>query len=293
MTTTRESGQDRHWQAILWSLRATVVVQCIGNWRWMTQIEETPLLHWMLDPTDIGGLAWTESTALAVQQVVGWWVLFAAGWVLWRPRVVVLAPLVLLQVLIAVAMWQINDGYTLLVSWIPHSVLTLFPFATQLARIAAPLGLLLLISKDVNQSYSERRTAIAMQILRWSIAVVFLAHGLEAWLQNPLFLDLLISANQRLFGQSLSQKTAEQCLAAIGGVDILLAVACVAVRSQAIMWWMAFWGAVTSLSRLVAYGWVFSWHETFTRSSHLGIPLAVVLWWHLLKWREKELRTKH
>ena len=218
-----------------------------------------------------------------MQQVVGWLVLLAAGLVLWRPLVAVLAPLVLLQILITVAMWRIDEGYALQASWVPHQLLSLFPFATQLARIAAPLGLLLLV-----RSQDERRMAQAMQILRWSIAIVFLAHGLEAWLLNPKFLDLLINATQRMFGLRLSQSAAEQCLAAIGVVDILLAVACVSVRWRAVLWWMAIWGAATTLSRLVAYGWELSWHETFTRTSHFGIPLAVVLWWHLLKWRSEE-----
>ena len=285
MTTGYDNECDRLGYAILWTLRVTIALQCVGNWRWLTQIEETPLLHWMLDPADIGGLAWSESTALAVQQVVGWLVLLTAGWVLWRPQVAVLAALVVLQTLMTVAMWRIDAGYALQASWISHQLLVLFPFATQFARIAAPLGLLLLSS----ESKREQRIAHTMQLLRWSIAVVFLAHGLEAWLQNPTFLDLLINVTQRLFGVSLSQSAAEQCLAAIGMVDILFAVACVSFRWPAVLWWMAFWGAATSVSRLVANGWEMSWHEAFTRTSHLGIPLAVVLWWYLLKWRSKEL----
>ncbi len=283
MTTETDNAGNWLWGAILWTLRVTVALQCVGNWRWLTQLEETPLLHWMLDPTDIGGLAWSESTALVVQQVVGWLTLLAAGLVLWRPHVAVLGPLVVLQTLITVAMWRIADGYSLQASWISPPLLMLFPFATQLGRIAAPLGLLLL-----SHARDERRKALSMQILRWSIAVVFLAHGLEAWQQNPRFLDLLINSTQRIFGLSLSQQAAEQCLASIGAVDIVLAIACVSSRSPAVLWWMAFWGATTTLSRLVANGWEVSWHESLTRISHFGIPLAVVLWWHLLKYRAKE-----
>ncbi len=283
MVTGSDSNKNRLWLAIPWALRVAVALQCVGNWRWLTQIEETPLLHWMLDPADIGGLGWEESTAIAVQQVVGWLVLLAGGLVLWRPHAVVLGPLVLLQTLITVAMWRIDDGFALLVTSVPSPLLNLFPFATQLARIAAPLGLLLL-----SQNENDRRTARAMQILRWSIAVVFLAHGVEAWLLNPEFLDLLINVTRRVLGLSLPQGVAEQILAVIGVADILLAVACVSFRSLAILWWMTFWGAATTLSRLVANGWELSFHETFIRSSHFGIPLAVVLWWHLLKYREKE-----
>ncbi len=286
MSTTIHLDQHRLWRAILWTLRVTVALQCVGNWRWLTQIEETPLLHWMLDPTDIGGLAWSESTALVVQQVVGWLVLLAAGVVLWWPHVAVLGPLVVLQALITVAMWRIVDGYALQATSISPKLLMFFPFATQLGRVAAPLGLLLL-----SRVQDERRAVLPMQLLRWSIAVVFLAHGVEAWQQNPRFLDLLINSTQRLFGLSLSQAAAEQWLAAIGTLDIVLAVACVSVRSLTVLGWMAFWGAVTALSRLVANGWETSWHEALTRISHFGIPLAVVLWWHLLKYRASNFNT--
>jgi len=291
MTTGTDRVSERLSLAILWTLRVTVALQCIGNWRWLTQLEETPLLHWMLDPTDIGGLAWSESTALAVQQVVGWSVLVAAGLVLWRPHAAVLGPLAVLQALITVAMWRIVDGYALQASSISPHLLMLFPFATQLGRVAAPLGLLLL-EQSTQRAQGEQAVlwALGMRILRWSISIVFLAHGLEAWQQNPRFLDLLINSTQRLFGLSLSQSTAEQCLAAIGTVDIVLAVACVSFRSLSVLWWMAFWGATTTLSRIVAYGWAVSWHETLTRSAHFGIPLAVVLWCHLLEYRAKMSR---
>ncbi len=286
MTCGNNSAGEKLWQAILWTLRGTVALQCVGNWRWLTQIEETPLLHWMLDPSDVGGLAWSESTALAVQQIVGWLVLLAAGAVVWRSHVAVLAPLVVLQTLITMAMWRTANGYQLQITWISPWLLTLFPFATQLGRIAAPLGLLFIaITKD------NRRVGMMMQILRWAIAVVFLAHGVEACQLNPKFLDLLINATQRLFGLDLSQSTAEQCLVAIGVVDIVLAIICVSYRSLTVLCWMAFWGAATAGSRIVANGWEMQWHESLARISHFGIPLAVVLWWHLLKYRAEELRA--
>jgi len=291
MPTSSDFEQNRLWRAIVWTLRVTVVLQCVGNWYWLTQIEETPLLHWLLDPTDIGGLAWSEATALLVQQIVGWLVLLAAFLVLWRPHAAVLGPLVLLQVLITVAMWRIAEGYSLQASWAQPQVLTLFPFATQLARIAASLGLLLLCFAAVERPLGERRVALTMQMLRWASAAVFLAHGIEAGQLNPKFVDLLIDSTQRLFGYSLSQSTAERWLVVIGGLDIVIAIACVSVRSLTVMWWMAFWGGAAAASRIVAFGWDKSWHETFTRSPHFGVPLAVVLWWHLLKCQQTDAST--
>ena len=48
MSKIDDRTQERLGKAIIWTLRMTVAVQCLGNWRWLTQIEETPLLHWML-----------------------------------------------------------------------------------------------------------------------------------------------------------------------------------------------------------------------------------------------------
>ena len=269
----------------------TVALQCLGNWRWMTQVEETPLLHWLLDPKDIGGLAWSEATALAVQQVVGWLVLLAGGLTLWRPYAVVLGPLVILHTLITVAMWRIAEGYPLQITWIAPQMLALFPFATQIARICAPLGLLLLRRERGELSEDERRIDWAMQLLRWTIAVAFIAHGIEAVQLNPVFLDLLINSSQRLVGVSLSQATAETYLSIIGVIDIIVAFACVSFRWRSVLWWMALWGAATAVSRVIANGWDSSWHETLTRISHFGVPLAVALWWHLLKYRDTTTST--
>lgn len=295
-TTENFSGsrQQNLWRAIVWTLRITVVLQCLGNWRWLTQIEETPLLHWMLDPTDIGGLAWSELTALDVQQVVGWFVLLAAGLVLWRPHAVVLVPLIVLQLLITVAMWRIADGYPLQAVWAPPPLLTLFPFATQIGRIAVPLGLLLIYRSSPEDPLGHKRAALTMQLLRWALAIVFFAHGIEAWQQSPRFLDLMINSTQRIFSLSMTESTARQCLTAIGGLDIAIAIACLGVRSLTVMWWMTLWGLATAASRLVANGWQMSWHETLSRIPHFSLPLAVVLWWHLLKYhRTADPKDEH
>ena len=83
----------------------------------------------------------------------------------------------------------------------------------------------------------------------------------------------------------LSQETVESCLTVIGVMDITTAVVCLCWRWRGVMGWMAFWGGVTALSRVTANGWALGWHETLTRSSHCGVPLALVLWWYLLRWK--------
>lgn len=281
------SNADQHkpYGTIATVLRATVALQCLGNWRWMTQIQETPLLHWMLDPADIGGLAWAESTALAVQQTLGWSLLLAALVVVWRPHQIVLAALFVVQLLIAIAMWRIADGYPLKASWLSPSVVLLFPFATQLLRIAAPLGLLLVEHARAKPSADVTAMHRAMQLLRWAVAIVFVAHGIEALQLNPKFTDLLIGSTQRTLGVELSETSAERMLMAVGVIDIVVAITCVCVRSLAIIGWIALWGGLTACSRIVALGWETAWHEALTRVPHCGVPMAVALWWHLLKSR--------
>jgi len=271
--------KHRLWPAIVWALRITVALQCLGNWRWMTQLQETPLLHWMLDPRDIGGLAWSEPTAFAVQQSVGWAVLAAGMVTLWRAHAVVLVPLTLLQALIAIAMWQTADGFPLRADWLPAGAMTLFPFATQAMRIAAPAGLAML---SLRGSISLEPVT---QIFRGAAAIVFFAHGLEALQHNPVFIDLILNTDGRLLHLNLSQAAAEKCLTAIGIVDVTLAVACLCRRWPGVLVWMAIWGGLTAVSRITANGWGPGLHEFLTRAPHFGVPLAVALGWHLLKWK--------
>ena len=283
---------SRLWWAMVWSLRIGVALQCLGNWQWLTQIEETPLLHWLISPADIGGLEWHESTALATQQVIGWLVLGASLFVLIRPCAAVLGPLALLQMTIAAAMWQIADGFPLSADWLPPQWATLFPFMTQAARVAAPLGLLLVDPWRTSRPLSEKRVRCAVTIMRWAAAITFLAHGIEACQLNPEFTDLLIGGATRMFGADLSQATAEQLLSTIGILDVLVAIACVATASRSLLVWMTLWGTMTAGSRVVALGLSTYWHMSLTRSPHIALPLAVALYWHLLQWRSANRPTE-
>jgi len=271
------------WQAMVWTLRITVALQCVGNWRWLAQIGESPLLSWMISPEDVGGMRWAEATGLAVQQAIGWLALGAGLCVLLRPCAAVLGPLALLQLLIAVAMWRTGYGYPPQAAWLSPQLAALFPLATQSARIAAPLALLLLDPWRAERPLSPHRIRLAMGLLLGGTALVFLSHGIEAWNHYPVFIDLLISASGQLFGIALSQSHAEAMLSIIGLLDGLVAVACLFPRLRGVLWWMAFWGGITAISRVAAFGWDPTWHGAAIRMPHLGVPLAVVLYWHLVR----------
>jgi len=284
MPTDSHSDAEPLWRAIVWVLRITVALQCVGNWRWLTQIEETPLLALLWGHADVGGLGWDESAALAAGHAIGWLTLAAGLCVLVRPTALLLVPLALLQLLFAVAMWRTGGGFALQIDWLPLPIAALFPLATQSARIAAPLGLMLLDPWLVERPLSPRRVSAGIGLLRWAAALTFVAHGIEAWQHYPVHVDLLIDSLNQTLGIRLSQAAAEHALTAFGMVDVLVALACVGTRLRWVLWWMVLWGAITAASRTLAYGWEIAWHETATRVSHLGAPLAVVLYWHLVSW---------
>jgi len=288
MSAEETTESSKLWRAIVWTLRITVAVQCLGNWRWLAQIGESPLLSWMISPIDVGGLNWQEATGLAVQQATGWLALAAGVWVLLRPCAAVLGPLALLQLLLAVAMWRTGYGYAMQAAWLSPQGTALFPLASQSARIVAPLALLLLDPWQAERPLSQRRIRLAMRLLLAAAVVVFLSHGIEAWQLYPVFIDLLIGTSGRLFGFSLSQSSAESMLSIIGVFDIFVAVACLFSRLRGVLWWMAFWGGVTALSRVTAFGWELTWHDAATRMPHLGVPLAMVLYWHLVRWKQEK-----
>ncbi len=288
-------------KAIVAVLRWTVAVQCLGNAHWFLRVDETPLLSLMWGQADVGGWGWSESTALAAQQAIGWYTLIAAmlvlvgkkgsgticakhpsgrsgkwfltpfsGWILW--------PLVMLQLSIAGAMCQMHLGFQPAPHWLAPQIASLFPWATQAARIAAPL-LLWMLAPDPFFRLSPMRTQAGIGILRGAIALVFLAHGIEALSHHPEFLDLIIVSARKWPGWNMSEQVAEQLLTAIGAVDIVVAGLCLVRHWPAVAWYMAFWGAVTAASRVTAGGWAFHWHEFATRMPHAGLPLALALYW--------------
>ncbi len=144
----------------------------------------------------------------------------------------------------------------------PYTEVALPAHAT---RIAAPLLLAL---------WHRRGAAVA--VLRVSIALTFAIHGFEALGLHPGFIDYLLSADQRLFGLGLGQSEAEILLRLIGIHDVVLAVLVLSGReTRHILGWMAFWGAVTALSRVVQGGGGAA-HHALIRVANAGLPLVLL-----------------
>lgn len=113
-------------------------------------------------------------------------------------------------------------------------------------------------------------------ILRAGLAIVFAVHGLEAWRAHPGFVDLILSSAYRMGEWRIPELMATQALRLIGVVDLLVAASILIRPFRAVLLWAAFWGLVTALSRLTAYG-VAYYPELLVRTSHVFVPLA--LWW--------------
>ncbi|MEQ8839296.1 MAG: hypothetical protein RID07_20995 [Lacipirellulaceae bacterium] len=186
-------------------------------------------------------------------------------------------------------MLKTNYGYSLERNWVAPHVERWFPLGGHAARVVAPLGLILIDPfwgfwrKGTNLSPKSIRAFSGMNLMRMAIDCTFAIHGMEALQLKGTFLDLLIGTSQRWFGWDMSQIVAEQILTIVGYVDLAVAGGCLMVRSRLVCGWLAVWGFVTALSRITAGGLENHWHETLWRASHFCIPIALGLYWHILR----------
>ncbi len=266
--STRPPAIALHW------LRFAVAVQCFGNaWSlaWGLAWDVTnPLLPLLWEPSDVGGWALGERTALVVCRWVASLLVLCGFVVLIRPGAIVLTIVATIQLLFAVAMWQMGEGYPSELASIAPGFAPALPLATQAVRIAAPLVLWLVDS--------GKHARLAELLSRWAVALTFAGHGIEALVHYHEFCDMLIVA-ARKSGWDLSQTIADHTLTFIGVVDVALATLIVSTRRLSVAGYMAFWGLVTAASRIVVKGWYYGWDGTATRLVHFAIPLLLFLWW--------------
>ena len=144
----------------------------------------------------------------------------------------------------------------------------LIPTASAAALIA-PVALLLIKQRKLGE-----------WLLRVGIALTFASHGLEAILSKRLFVDFVLEF-WSWFGSSFGDSAAKDQLHAIGLLDLIVAVMIVVPRKmRKTALWMAFWGFVTALMRIL-YSGIINIPEFLVRLSHVTVPLALlVLWRH-------------
>ena len=268
------------WRAVIWTLRVSIAIQCLGLAR-ETLLFQTPIFGLLWNSLDVGGMGWNEARVEWIHQIAGWCLVVATGLTVVRPCWPVLVPVVLWQLLHAVAKTRMGGD--------PFYEINLLAQST---RILAPLGLMLLDPWPLDswtraaKNISARRVAAVFLLLRIAVAITFAAHGYEAWQRHPKFVDFNIVVAQRLLGWSVTQDTAEATLVVIGTIDLLAAaLLLLGPRWRAVAFYMAFWGLVTATARVVyagAVGFSGAYHQTLLRACHVGVPLAIGLYWTLL-----------
>ena len=147
-----------------------------------------------------------------------------------------------------------------------------YPFEWAL-RYVTPVAAVLLYSK------SERCHKSAYMIMKVAISVTFAAHGVKALAGYATFIDYLLVFFNKIGFENLTEKSALMVLHMIGTIDIFLAQHLLFFkksRTKYVIMWMAVWGLITALSRVV-YGGFESYHEVLIRSTHFLTPLAYAL----------------
>ena len=207
-----------------------------------------------------------EAAAMLERSAMAAVLILAVCGIIW-PRWLLLVPVSLYFFAEALAGWH-QGGYHFS-EWSPlaHAPAYIAPIA--LALLASPR----------TPSPPPLRVATASCLLRLALTSLFLAHGLEAFLLHPRFIDLILGSVQSLLGLRVSEAAASTLLRLIGILDIALALAILFKPWRPILLWMAFWTALAAISRLTALGWG-AYPDLLVRFTYITVPLAL---WSLLR----------
>jgi hypothetical protein len=140
-----------------------------------------------------------------------------------------------------------------------------------------PLLTLIAINAHYNQKQSfSRGFLFGIQL---SIFLIFLSHGIGCFLKNALYIDYIIGFVGDYTPFSIKQYQAEQLLNIIGIIDVVVAVLVLLKPSKNLLYWLIFWGLLTSLLRIVDAG-IFNYIEFLIRTPHFGLPIALLIIWN-------------
>jgi hypothetical protein len=206
-----------------------------------------------------------HATVAYYERLTAWLLLALGVAALIRPHWAYLLPL---AVLIGLEAWarRFNGGAPF-AEWTPYAYAL---------RALAPIALALLFSREIHALLGARRTLITTGwTLRVGLAVIFCIHGIEAFLGHPRFIDYLIGTSWNLLGVELSEANTRLIMQGIGVVDVAAALAVIVKPARPVLYWMAFWGLITALSRVTTFGLGMHF-EVLLRFSHFLAPLALV-----------------
>ena len=267
-------------RTVRWCLRITVAVQCAGVASW-TSSTETPVFETLCYAWE-----WPEDTVAQIELASIYGLLASSVTLLvapvvprkgWRTAVECM-------ILVAVAAWQCWIAFT---AWyqaegLPVGYFAWLIFPEQAVRFAAPIALTMWLVADA----SPLLRTMAIWLLRLSAAATFIAHGYEAWIAHPPFIDLIIGAGLRA-DLRIEQSSAEQLLAIVGAIDFVLSGLILFGRFRSAAFYMALWGLATASSRIVHSG-MGAYFDTLIRVANAGVPFAIFLYWQLTRNPAKE-----
>jgi len=112
--------------------------------------------------------------------------------------------------------------------------------------------------------------------IQLSIFIIFMAHGIGCFLENGLYTDYILGFVRDYTTFSIKQQQAEQLLTLIGIIDVTVAVLVLSKPFKALIYWVIFWGFLTSLLRIVDAS-ILNYDEFLMRVPHFGLPLVLLI----------------
>jgi len=150
-----------------------------------------------------------------------------------------------------------------------------FTLMAHMMRYMTPMALVVLCAWPFRSTLEAALRLKATEwLLRFSLAVLFFIHGLEAYYSYPGFLDLIIGSARNLIGIQIAESTSVTLLKGIGILDFAVALLVLVRPRKKVLFWALFWGALTAFSRVTAVGTA-AYIEVLFRASHMVAPFAL------------------
>ncbi|MEX0685711.1 MAG: hypothetical protein WD267_05025 [Balneolales bacterium] len=259
--------QNHGEEAVKWIIRIAIFAQCLGIAR--LAFSGSPFGYVMFMEW-----GWAHEATVEVEYYLGYLLILISISILVYPTRIVAALAAIL--FFGFSRAAMIDGGEPFSEWL---------LASHAVRFAAPIALILLLTpwKNSKDEYIGQKTVLWLMI--GGLALTFLAHGIQAFLLHPHFVDYIIGSAQTLLQWRVDQSTAELLLRFIGIVDIIVvALLLISSTRQYAASWMIFWGLITALSRMTDVGF-HAYYEVLIRFSHFCIPLAIIILTMLFKER--------
>lgn len=274
-TSAFDQPEARGLRLIIATLRVAVAAQCFGAAILNLARPGTSNLAVLLVEAE----KMLPDKAILFDQIAGGLLAACGMFSLTRPCWPVLGPVTIYFLANAFAKLGQGEHWTLYLEPLEHA-----------ARIALPLGLLILDWYPPRLKFSLFRFMTTGSLARTAAAVTFASHGVVALnhaISGGHFVTLIQDAAWYLADRSIPDGVVSLVLGAIGGIDIAVALNLLLTRSRFVSGWMVFWGFATAGSRIFHFPAVEGVGEMLVRFANGGAPLVVFLFWTLAV-RERE-----